>query len=179
MIEIFEFNKTEFTQLSDAVREVKESHWADHSFVNTNEENDYYPETFSGSILSDSDNPKHILNIVRPLISNIEETFDLMCTLAVHYPEMGYIGWHDNQNINVHNAVCTFSELGDSFFEYKDADNNTHRLQDPIGWSVKQTHWGGEVPVPHRAVANCKRITLTFSSKQKENVDSFIAYLLE
>jgi len=179
MIEVYEFNKSEFTELSDIVTFMKPSHMLDHGFVSVNENNNNYPNEFSGTLLSDSDNPRPILDTVRPLINTIEETFDLMCTLAVHYPEMGFIDWHDNHNLNLHNAICTYSELGDSFFEYKDQELTVHRIQDPQGWSVKQTHWGGDVPVPHRAVANCKRITLTFSSTSKENVDSFIAYLLQ
>ena len=109
----------------------------------------------------------------RELISQIEENYDLLCTVSAYYPPNGFIDWHTNKNVEMYNAICTYSHNGDSFFEYQNG-GDTIRIDDDTGWNVKLTKWSYDTPINHRAVSNTHRITFTFSSKNRTNVDNFI-----
>lgn len=131
------------------------------------------PKNFSLVELNDGDNTTpEILSLVNSLIQE-EEQQDLYCTLASYYPAGGFIGWHTNSNYNLYNAICTFSDTGNSFFEYVDVENIIN-TPDRIGWSVKKTFWSLNNPIKHRAVSNCNRITITFSSKNEMLIDALI-----
>lgn len=135
-----------------------------------------YPKNFHLSNLVDVEGSSGlVLDTVRQFVKNIESYYDLVCTLCVYYPpEEGFIDWHTNKNANFYNAICTFSLNGDSFFEYINKDNHVIAIQDFKGWSVKKTLWGNDSVIPHRAITNTHRISITFSSKYENIVDAFI-----
>lgn len=133
-----------------------------------------YPKKLKCYILEDYFSIGEFANSFREFKENICEKYNLEVTVAAYYPPGGYIDWHTNENIPWHNAICTYSETGASFFEYKNK-NNVITVQDLKGWSVKYLKWEKQDPVWHRAIAEDKRITITFSSPEKENVDRFIA----
>lgn len=133
------------------------------------------PKSFKACVITDVDEvDMETLEQARRLVQDIENEYNLHCMLAVYYPSDGFIGWHTNQNVNVYNAICTFSDDGKSFFEYTDGDKNI-RVNDNVGWSVKKSHWQNVTPVPHRAVSSNHRITLTFASQSEQDLDKFIA----
>lgn len=132
------------------------------------------PKSFKACVITDVDEvDMETLEQARNFIQEIENEYDLHCMLAVYYPSDGFIGWHTNQNVNVYNAICTFSDDGNSFFEYRDGEE-TIQMNDNIGWFVKKSHWQNINPVPHRAVSSNHRITLTFASQSEEKIDRFI-----
>lgn len=132
------------------------------------------PKSFKACVITDVDEvDMETLEQARNFIQEIENEYDLHCMLAVYYPSDGFIGWHTNQNVNVYNAICTFSDDGNSFFEYIDGEE-TIQMNDNIGWFVKKSHWQNINPVPHRAVSSNHRITLTFASQSEEKIDRFI-----
>lgn len=132
-----------------------------------------YPKNLKCYILEDYFSIGEFSNNFREFKDSICEIYNLEVTVAAYYPPGGFIGWHTNENIPWHNAICTYSSTGSSFFEYKVKDNII-RIDDLQGWSVKYLKWGKETPVWHRAVANDQRITITFSSPDKQNIDKFI-----
>jgi len=137
------------------------------------ENNSSLPRNFSLVELTDLDNTTpEIRSLINSLIQD-EEQQGLYCTLASYYPAGGFIGWHTNGNSNLYNAICTFSDTGNSFFEYIEA-GNTVNIPDQTGWNVKKTFWSSANPVKHRAVSNCNRITITFSSKNEGLIDKLI-----
>lgn len=100
------------------------------------------------------------------------------CMHACYYPPGGHIGWHTNSNFVGYNILLTYSETGDSFFEYVN-NNEVIRVNDPIGWSYKIIKWGvNEEKVWHRAEANCNRITITYYSENLVNIENFRDTLL-
>ena len=134
------------------------------------------PQNFSLVELTELDNTIPLVrDITYSLINDIENQ-KLHCTLATYYPAGGFIGWHTNSNSNFYNAICTFSDTGDSYFEYEELGNVVN-TQDLIGWNVKKTFWSSGTPVKHRAVSNCNRITITFSSQNEEEIDTLITNL--
>lgn len=134
-----------------------------------------FPKSFRACVITDVDEvDMETLEQSRSLVQSIESEHGLHCMLAVYYPSDGFIGWHTNQNVNVYNAICTFSDDGNSFFEYED-ENKIIRVNDNVGWSVKKSHWQNINPVPHRAVSSNHRITLTFASQSEQDLDNFIS----
>ena len=135
----------------------------------------FLPKSFNASVLMDYDSKdEDCIAAARTFVQNLESEHNLLCTLCVHYGPEGFIDWHTNANAHMHNAICTFSDDGLSFFEYKNEQGEIVRLQDPIGWSVKKFYWGHEDPIEHRAVSSNCRITITFSSKDEAIIDTFI-----
>ena len=135
----------------------------------------HYPEEMKLAVMTDIDHsPIEIVNASRNLVEKYSIEDKIFCTLACYYPKDGFIGWHDNDNFSFYNAICTYSNDGKSFFEYKNESNETVKIYDNIGWSVKMTKWGGDRPLSHRAVSNDKRITITFSSKDKYIIEDLI-----
>jgi len=175
-VEVTEFTNTDFSQLSSVVCGFGNG---DFTYYDTPDVGkSYSPQAFSCAILTDTDcSPIPVVNVARELISKYEEQYSVMCTLAAFYPAGGFIDWHDNHNFELYNVICTFSDTGDSFFEYKDTHHKIYRLNDPIGWSFKKTKWGFSPKVPHRAVSNCKRITVTFSSRNQQDILTLVENL--
>lgn len=136
---------------------------------------DAFPESIYLCNLIDADGPNQtVLDIARQFRYDIIDEYNLLCTLFVYYPSNnGHINWHTNENFDYYNAICTYSQSGNSFFEYKNGEE-TVRINDDIGWSVKKTKWSRTNTVPHRAVSNDHRITITFSSSVESEVDAFI-----
>jgi hypothetical protein len=136
---------------------------------------DAFPESIYLCNLIDADGPNQtVLDIARQFRYDIIDEYNLLCTLFVYYPSSnGHINWHTNENFEYYNAICTYSQTGNSFFEYRDGEE-TIRINDNIGWSVKKTKWSRTNVVPHRAVSNDHRITITFSSSIESEVDAFI-----
>ena len=132
------------------------------------------PQNFSLVELTDLDNTIPLVRDITYSLINDIESQNLHCTLASYYPAGGFIGWHTNSNTNLYNAICTFSDTGNSYFEYEESGNVVN-TQDQIGWNVKKTFWSSDTPVKHRAVSNCNRITITFSSQNEEIIDTLIA----
>ncbi len=135
-----------------------------------------FPESIYLCDLIDSDGPNQtVLDIARQFRYDIIDEYNLLCTLFVYYPSNnGHINWHTNENFDYYNAICTYSQSGNSFFEYKNGQEII-RINDDVGWSVKKTKWErGDSKVPHRAVSNDHRITVTFSSSVESEVDAFI-----
>lgn len=114
----------------------------------------------------------------RELVQEIEEEYGLMCTVAAYYPPEGFIGWHTNENVEMYNAICTYSYEGNSYFEYEDQNNKVVRVDDTPGWTTKITKWGKDEPVNHRAVSDDHRITFTFSHKEIEPINRFVTEYL-
>lgn len=105
------------------------------------------------------------------------ETYNVDCNVAAYYPSGSFLGWHDNRNARMYNAICTFSDTGNSQLEFVNSSNEIEVVTDNTGWTVKKSYWGDEEPVPHRVISNCNRITLTFSSENESDVDSLISTL--
>lgn len=114
----------------------------------------------------------------RELVQEIEDQYGLITTVAAYYPPEGFIGWHTNENVEMYNAICTYSHTGNSFFEYEDSNGDAVRVHDTPGWTVKVTKWGKDDPVNHRAVSNDDRITFTFSHQQSTPIEQFITEFL-
>lgn len=133
----------------------------------------YWPKSMKLCNLVDGVNPTEVLDVIRPFVEQIEQEYNLICTICVYYPSDGYIGWHTNDNFQFYNAICSFSTDGKSFFEHI-KDNESQKIYDDIGWYVKKTKWSKENSVPHRAVSSEHRITITFSSKNESDCDKFI-----
>jgi len=115
--------------------------------------------------------PGGILDTIYTFIKSISEGIETQIALASYYPTGGHIGWHTNSNFLGYNILLTYSETGDSFFEYVNSEGNVTRIDDPVGWSYKITEWGkGADKVWHRARAQCNRITITFFSKDESNI---------
>lgn len=172
------FSKTTFTNLSTNLLSAQSSDLLPTALNNLSQ-NTSYPDSMNLANLFYCDEVGQTLcTITRQIIQEIETDYSLDTTLAVYYPTDGFIDWHTNENFELYNAICTFSESGNSFFEYEN-NGSVVRVTDPVGWSVKKSKWGEEDPINHRAVANGdRRITLTFSSKVEADVDAFISYLL-
>jgi hypothetical protein len=134
------------------------------------------PTNFSACELTDLDFSTLDIKIKTSNLIESSSTSDMFCNLAVYYPSGSYIGWHSNGNVNYYNAICTFSD-GDSYFEY--ISGSTHRVNDLNGWYVKKTEWDSSDKTVHRAVSNCNRITITFSSKNESDIDNFINQITE
>jgi len=114
------------------------------------------------------------INFTRNFIKTIEQENSVKCNIFAYYPPGGIIDWHTNENIPHWNAICTFSANGDSFFEYL-KNKQPVRVYDTKGWSVKLIKWTNAEPlVWHRAVSKTDRITVTFSSPNKTDVELFI-----
>ena len=132
------------------------------------------PKQFKACIITDVDQANMtVIDAARTLVSDIEQEHNLVCTLCAYYPIDGHIGWHTNRNVDYYNAICTYSRNGDSFFEYEE-DGEVIRVDDTVGWSVKKTYWTSDNPVPHRAVSNTDRITITFSSNVESDIINFM-----
>jgi hypothetical protein len=115
---------------------------------------------------------------IREFIENLKKDTDLLITVYAYYKPGSFISWHTNENVELYNAICTFSDIGDSYFEYKD-QGKTVSLKDPVGWSVKKTKWGEKEKLWHRAYSNCNRITITLSHANETKIDSFIKELVD
>ena len=139
----------------------------------TKTDKDFNPKEFSLVPLNDWDHSGEHREYFNSFIQKIEQDYNVTCSLMVYYPAGSYIGWHTNSNFEFYNAICTFSDTGDSFFEYVE-NEDLIKVQDNIGWTVKKTKWGKEDSVLHRAVSNCNRITLTFSSKDEATITTLI-----
>jgi len=140
------------------------------------EEISYLPKKYNITDLTDTSTPSPILTVVQNFIDT-EETSDLFCNLAAYYGKGGFIGWHTNSNYNLYNAICTFSDNGDSYFQYI-KDGKIITINDNEGWYVKKSYWSNNIKVPHRAVSNCNRITITFSSNNENIIDDFIKKII-
>ena len=173
-----QFSKEDFNTLSSYVMSTVEGNIFPMDLNNISQTTNY-PNSLKLANLVDCDEVGEALcSVTRQLIAEIDFAYSLDSTLAAYYPPDGFIDWHTNANFELYNAICTYSQSGNSFFEYEEGGNTT-RVNDPIGWSVKKSKWGEEAPINHRAVANGdRRITLTFSSKVEADVDAFISYLL-
>ena len=114
------------------------------------------------------------LDFTRSFQKTIEDQNSVMCNIFAYYPPGGIIDWHTNENIPHWNAICTFSADGNSFFEYLQ-NKKPVKIYDEKGWSVKMIKWTNKEPlVWHRAVSNTDRITVTFSSINKHDVEQFV-----
>jgi hypothetical protein len=130
--------------------------------------------------LADTDSvPLELKILVSTFIEDVVETYDVMCTVSAYYAPDCFLGWHDNRNARMYNAICTFSDTGNSYFEYVDENSTVQQVADNIGWTVKKSFWGDEAAIPHRVISNCNRITLTFSSENEANIDNLIAVLTD
>ena len=118
------------------------------------------------------------IDFTRSFVKNIEQENSVKCNIFAYYPPNGIIDWHTNENIPHWNAICTFSANGDSFFEYL-KNKQQIKVYDTKGWSVKLIKWTNAEPlVWHRAVSNTDRITVTFSSPNKIDVENFIKKII-
>lgn len=115
----------------------------------------------------------------RELVKEVEDRYELLSTVAAYYPPGGFIDWHTNENVEMYNAICTYSHTGNSFFEYINSDEEIIRINDTPGWTVKTTRWRKDYPVRHRAVSNDHRITFTFSHAKVKPVEEFITDFLK
>jgi len=112
-----------------------------------------------------------VLDTIYTFVQSISEGIETQIGLAAYYPTGGHIGWHTNSNFLGYNILLTYSQTGDSFFEYVNSDGDITRINDPVGWSYKITEWGqGADKVWHRAHAECNRLTITFFSKELDNI---------
>lgn len=178
---IYNLNITDprFSSVSDVVL----ANYQDFDFENLqniNGNNDAYPGSIYLCDLNNLDDCNEVtLNAARGLINHVETQHNLFCTLSVYYPATGgHIDWHDNSNFEFYNAICTYSHSGNSFFEYM-LNGEIHRINDPVGWTVKKTKWSNSEKVPHRAMSNDHRITFSFSSTDEELIDIFISSITE
>jgi hypothetical protein len=90
--------------------------------------------------------------------------------LAALYPNGGFIGWHTNENIRLHNLICTWSKSGQGNFKSFE-NGQIIESSDVAGWKTKKTYWSNKTPIPHAAEAYCDRLTLTFSHKWTTVID--------
>lgn len=167
----YKIRSGKFKEFSDLIMNAELS----SSVVECVHETDHYPSKMNLSNLLDVDcGDIDVLGAARDFVADIKKKYNLDCHICAYYPPGGYIDWHTNENIATYNALCTFSSEGKSFFEYKTSIDSSRCVYDPVGWSVKMTKWSKTDPVWHRAVANDKRITVTFSSRKIEDVERFI-----
>jgi len=169
----YSFNKALFNQVSDNIASMDQFETISLKGLNSQ-------PALPGSVhlinLNDASTDKLVLEPTRELIDKIQSEWDLECTVSAYYPKEGFIDWHTNENIERWNAICTWSQKAKSWFEYQ-LDDETIRVNDFQGWSVKRTYWGQSKPIPHRASSDDNRITFTFSSKDQDKVDRFINWL--
>lgn len=90
--------------------------------------------------------------------------------LATLYPNGGFIGWHTNANIRLHNLICTWSKTGNGLFKTFENGQITE-TGDIQGWNIKKTLWNKSDPTPHAATTSCDRFTITFSHKWSTVID--------
>lgn len=110
-----------------------------------------------------------------PVIQSLSYLKDYDLTLAAFYPAGGFIGWHTNSNFERYNAIITFSDTGDGYFEYVDPDSGKIiKVDDKPGMTIKKTRWTHSNPIWHRAYTNCRRITICLSSRSEEKIDDLI-----
>lgn len=162
-----------FSDISSAV--LKNYNSFNYFDISGQNRGDAFPESIYLCDLIDADGPNQtVLDIARQFRYDIIDEHNLLCTMFVYYPSNnGHINWHTNENLDYYNAICTYSQSGNSFFEYKNGEK-TIRVNDDIGWSVKKTKWSKTNVVPHRAVSSDHRITITFSSSIESEIDAFI-----
>lgn len=171
-------NNAEFTELSSLILSLPADEYnfisIGSSDVDVPSISNKNPKNFNLVELTDMDcGSQEVRMGTISFIERICEEYNLNCMLASYYPSGGYIGWHTNSNFNIYNAICTFSDTGESYFKfYKDDEEIT--IEDNIGWWVKKSYWSYEQPILHTAHSNCNRITITFSSKNETDVDNFI-----
>lgn len=95
-------------------------------------------------------------------------------TLAMCYPDNGYIGWHHNGNAPGYNVLLTYSQDGDGHFTYWDyATNSIVRLQDKPGWNLRVGYYANQRTERdklfwHMAETNKQRITVAWVLNHKE-----------
>ena len=107
---------------------------------------------------------------IQHFIGVVESTYNLQCMLAIYYPPGGGLGWHTNEEANMHNAIVTYSTSNESFIELKDK-----KVYDKANiWTVKYTYWTEDNPIPHRVVSLDHRISFAFSSSEEHRVRTFI-----
>lgn len=162
-----------FSDISSAV--LKNYNSFNYFDISGQNRGDAFPESIYLCDLIDADGPNQtVLDIARQFRYDIIDEHNLLCTMFVYYPSNnGHINWHTNENLDYYNAICTYSQSGNSFFEYKNGEE-TIRVNDDVGWSVKKTKWSKTNVVPHRAVSSDHRITITFSSSIESEIDAFI-----
>lgn len=169
----YKFNNNFFSEISNYVVNTEHS-YNTIEFTGTSTENTPLPTSVKLVPLTDIDYAGLDLAVKsRELVNKVKEDYDLDCTVAAYYPPNGFIDWHTNDNVELYNAICTFSDEGNSFFEYE-KDGKVYKIQDDIGWNVKITKWGELDSLNHRAVSNNNRITFTFSNK---NFDKIVIFL--
>jgi len=88
-------------------------------------------------------------------------------TLVSVYPPGGFISWHNNANAAGYNLILSWSENGDGWFDYWDADKKERvRIPDHAGWQAKMTYFGSyDEPDDlcyHAASTDCLRISVAY-----------------
>jgi hypothetical protein len=88
-------------------------------------------------------------------------------TLVTCYPPGGFISWHNNANASGYNLILSWSENGDGWFDYWDADKKERvRIPDHAGWQAKMTYFGSykepDYLCYHAASTNCLRLSIAY-----------------
>ena len=94
------------------------------------------------------------------------------CALFSFYPAEGFIGWHNNANAPGYNVIFTWSETGEGFFQYRDENNTTVKVNDSKGWSAKLCRFPSytEAPLYHSAYTKCRRFTCAYRFEEQDNI---------
>ena len=136
------------------------------------------PTSFKCIPLEDNDFvPQNVVNKFRELCEYFKNAYNVEPKISVLYPSGGYIGWHTNANQNRYNAICTFSETGNGSFKYIEEDIIIE-VKDKKGWSVKESMWFDN-SIQHMAYTQCNRITIAFTSEDKEDIDNLIKNVIK
>ena len=82
-----------------------------------------------------------------------------------YYPPGGFVGWHNNWNAAAHQILFTWSETGEGYFKYQDAETKEIvTLPDVKGWQARHYRFGRQENERcwHAAYTGCRRITLAY-----------------
>lgn len=109
---------------------------------------------------------KHMAALTNDLQTMLAARNAAVCTL---YPPDGYISWHNNANVRGFNIIFSWSETGESQFDYIEDDGRGKKveLHDRAGeWVCRYGVFGGyedEYPlVYHSAKTKCWRLTFAY-----------------
>lgn len=94
------------------------------------------------------------------------------CALFSFYPAEGFISWHNNANAPGYNVIFTWSETGEGFFQYRDENNKTVKVNDSKGWSAKLCRFPSytEAPLYHSAYTKCRRFTCAYIFEDQNDI---------
>jgi len=107
--------------------------------------------------------------------------------VATLYPPDGYISWHNNANAHGFNIIFSWSETGESQFDYleDDGDGKKVELIDRKGewvcrYGVFGSYYNGKHPIVyHCAKTKCWRITIAFVFNHEESTQDFQEMVIE